>query len=128
PGLACGSFASPDLVGRRYGPESQEAADDFVRLDRSLAALLALLDSKAGRGRWLLALTSDHGAAPLPEAASRDGLDAGRVLSADLVAAAERALQGAAPAGEAPAARVEGVEGVEDGNVYLSSGAAPGGA
>src|SRR5439155_23648201 len=75
--LLCVSFSSPDLVGRRYEPESQEAADDFVRLDRSLAALLALLDARAGRGRWLLALTSDHGAAPPPEAASRRRLDAG---------------------------------------------------
>ena len=121
--LLCVSFSSPDLVGRRYGPESQEAADDFVRLDRTLERLLALLDRKVGRGRWLLALTSDHGAAPLPEAAARDGLDAGRVTSAQVVAAVERALASAAPAGEDPSARVAGVE---DGNVYLSVGKALG--
>jgi predicted AlkP superfamily pyrophosphatase or phosphodiesterase len=104
--LLCVSFSSPDYVGHRYGPESQEAADEAMRVDGVIERLLAALDAKVGKGRWWLALTADHGAAPVAEWAARVGLDAGRVQASDVKAA----LEGAVP-----------VEAVTEGNVYLAA-------
>ena len=38
-----------------------------MQIDRDLALLFALLDNQVGRGRWILAMTADHGVLPLPE-------------------------------------------------------------
>lgn len=55
-----------DYVGHYYGPESLEAADNFVRLDRSLAHFLDALERRFGN-RVLVALTADHGVTNNPE-------------------------------------------------------------
>jgi arylsulfatase A-like enzyme len=41
--------------------------DTFFRLDRTVARLLGWLDTSVGAGRYTVVLTSDHGAASLPE-------------------------------------------------------------
>lgn len=64
--LALG-FSSNDLVGHAFGPQSQEVLDITLRTDRVVARLMDLLDTKVGKNRWLLVLTSDHGIAPVPE-------------------------------------------------------------
>jgi len=61
------SFSSNDLVGHAFGPHSQEVADTTAHTDAVLAELMRFLDRKVGQGQWLLALTSDHGVAPVPE-------------------------------------------------------------
>ena len=109
--LLCLSFSSTDKIGHRYGADSQEAADAFVRLDATIERLLRLLDDRVGPGRWWLALTADHGVAPLPEYAARVGLEAGRVTEQDLREALVPAL------GEAPFA------GVTEGNLYFAADA-----
>jgi predicted AlkP superfamily pyrophosphatase or phosphodiesterase len=55
-----------DYVGHYYGPDSLEVADNFVRLDRSLAHFLDLLERRFGN-RVLVALTGDHGVQSNPE-------------------------------------------------------------
>ena len=55
--------ASTDYVGHQYGPNSIEVEDVYLRLDRDLASFFAFLDSKLGKGNYLLFLTADHGAA-----------------------------------------------------------------
>ena len=68
------SFSALDTVGHRYGPHSREALDVLLRLDRLLGDLFRFLDERVGRGRWVAALSSDHGIAPLPEhVAARGG-------------------------------------------------------
>lgn len=62
------SFSALDFVGHDYGPQSAEALDVLVRVDRLLGKLFERLDARLGRGRYLVALTADHGVAPLPEA------------------------------------------------------------
>jgi len=54
--------ASTDYVGHKYGPNSIEVEDVYLRLDKDLAAFFAYLDSKAGKGNYLVFLTADHGA------------------------------------------------------------------
>jgi len=68
------SFSSNDLVGHAFGPHSQEVADITARTDAVLAELMRVLDLRIGRGQWLLALTSDHGVAPVPEHLEKLGI------------------------------------------------------
>jgi predicted AlkP superfamily pyrophosphatase or phosphodiesterase len=67
PDLLCLSFSSNDLVGHCWGPDSQEVLDVTLRSDLIVQQLLDHLDAKVGRGRYVLALTADHGVCPLPE-------------------------------------------------------------
>jgi arylsulfatase A-like enzyme len=55
--------ASTDYVGHKYGPNSIEVEDVYLRLDKDLASFFAFLDSKVGKGNYLVFLTADHGAA-----------------------------------------------------------------
>lgn len=61
------SLSSTDAVGHRYGPDSKEIHDQILRVDRYLGAFLDSLTALRGAGRILVALTADHGVAPLPE-------------------------------------------------------------
>lgn len=80
------SFSGCDVVGHANGPYSREVTDLLFRLDRSLGALFAILDKEVGEGRWLLALTADHGVLPLPEHLQTLGVDARRVEGTELQA------------------------------------------
>ena len=55
--------ASTDYAGHLFGPNSVEVEDVYLRLDQDLASFFAGLDSKIGKGNWLVFLTADHGAA-----------------------------------------------------------------
>jgi predicted AlkP superfamily pyrophosphatase or phosphodiesterase len=55
--------ASPDYVGHKYGPNSIEVEDTYLRLDKDFAAFFRFLDQKVGKGNYLIFLTADHGAA-----------------------------------------------------------------
>jgi len=54
--------ASTDYVGHKYGPNSVEIEDVYLRLDKDLANFFLYLDSKVGKGNYLVFLTADHGA------------------------------------------------------------------
>ncbi len=60
-------LASLGDVGRDYGPDSQEVLGTVLELDARLAELFALLDERAGPGRWTFVLASGEGLARLPE-------------------------------------------------------------
>ena len=53
--------ASTDYVGHKYGPNSIEVEDVYLRLDRDLAAFFSYLDTKIGKGKYTVFLTADHG-------------------------------------------------------------------
>ncbi|HMR84673.1 MAG TPA: alkaline phosphatase family protein [Niabella sp.] len=55
--------ASTDYVGHKYGPNSIEIEDVYLRLDKELGAFYRYLDQKVGKGNYLVFLTADHGAA-----------------------------------------------------------------
>ena len=57
------SFSTPDYVGHRFGVNSIEVEDIYLRLDEDLANLLSFLDTKIGKGNYTVFLTADHGAA-----------------------------------------------------------------
>ena len=74
------SLSSTDYFGHYYGPDSMEAADGIVRLDRSLEKFLDMLDRRFS-DRVVVALTADHGVQSTPEILKlRDpNADAGRI-------------------------------------------------
>lgn len=93
------SFSGVDYVGHRFGPNSIEIQDTLARLDLTIGALLASLDASVGRGRYVVALTGDHGVAPIPEQQVALGLDAGRIAAGDIQAAIDDVLTKALGAG-----------------------------
>ncbi len=72
------SFSATDYIGHAFGPDSREIEDQMLRLDQTIGALLKKLDRAAGAGRYVVALTADHGVAAIPEQARARGRDAGR--------------------------------------------------
>lgn len=73
------SFSAPDLIGHAYGPDSREAEDTYVRLDRTLANLLREIDRRVGLDRTVVALTGDHGVMPVPELLTSLGFESVRI-------------------------------------------------
>ena len=67
--------------------------DVTLRSDQVVQRLLDQLDAKVGKGRYVLALTADHGVCPIPEVARAHGKDAGRVAPDLLGSRAEAFLQ-----------------------------------
>lgn len=57
------NLASTDYVGHRYGPNSIEVEDTYLRLDKDLASFFDYLDKRIGKGQYTVFLTADHGAA-----------------------------------------------------------------
>jgi predicted AlkP superfamily pyrophosphatase or phosphodiesterase len=90
--LAVG-YSSVDLVGHEFGPRSREIQDILVRLDKDLGNLFAHLDQKVGRGNYVVALTGDHGVAPIPEDLQTTGADAGLLHQPELQDRIEKALE-----------------------------------
>lgn len=72
-GLSC-----TDYIGHAFGPDSLEAEDNLLRLDRTLADLFGYLDKLVGLERTLVVLSSDHGICENPESMVGMGLPAGR--------------------------------------------------
>lgn len=86
------SFSSPDLVGHAFGPDSQEIQDMYAHLDHVVGDLFDHLDEAVGRGKWVVALTADHGVEKIPEQARADGKDAGRINTSALLTALRERL------------------------------------
>ena len=86
------SFSGTDHVGHAFGPNSLEAEDHLLRLDRLLARLLATVDAAVGLDNTLIVLASDHGVQAAPEALAEHGFEAGRLGSDDFVAPMNAAL------------------------------------
>jgi predicted AlkP superfamily pyrophosphatase or phosphodiesterase len=72
------SFSATDYIGHDFGPNSLEAEDNLLRLDRTLQELFRFLDQRVGLDRTLVVLASDHGVAPAPERMARLGTEAQR--------------------------------------------------
>ncbi|HTS17914.1 MAG TPA: alkaline phosphatase family protein [Verrucomicrobiae bacterium] len=67
PDLVAVSFSCHDEINHLFGPESKQSQDDLLRLDKTLASLLAGIDQWVGLDHVLVTLTADHGFAHSPE-------------------------------------------------------------
>lgn len=56
------SCSSTDYIGHQVGTNAVEIEDTYLRLDKALADFLGYLDTKVGRGNYLVFLSADHGA------------------------------------------------------------------
>ncbi len=74
-------ISATDIIGHNYGPHSPEVFDNLLRTDAYLAEFLSFLDKQFGLYNCLIALSADHGIAPIPEyILKKDSrADAGRV-------------------------------------------------
>ncbi len=61
------SISSTDYTGHTFGPNSIEAEDTYLRLDKDIADFLNYLDATIGKGNYLLFLSADHGVLQVPE-------------------------------------------------------------
>jgi predicted AlkP superfamily pyrophosphatase or phosphodiesterase len=93
--LLCVSFSSNDFVGHSWGPDSQEVMDVTLRSDVIVKKLLAHLDAKVGRGKYVVTVCADHGVCPLPQLMQAQKKEAGVVFPDILKEKAEEALDAA---------------------------------
>jgi len=73
------SFSTPDYIGHSFGPNSVEAEDNYLRLDKELGEFFRFLDKKVGEGQYLVFLSADHAAAHVPLFMKEHQLPAGTV-------------------------------------------------
>ena len=79
PDLLALSYSALDYAGHGYGPDSPEVLDVLLRFDLQLGELLEFVDQRIGLDNVVVALSSDHGVAPVPEL----GRSGGRRLTAE---------------------------------------------
>jgi len=84
--------ASTDYVGHKYGPNSIEVEDTYLRLDKDLSAFFTYLDQKVGKGNYLVFLTADHGAAHAIKFMQEHNLPSGPVESRNLISGLDSTL------------------------------------
>ncbi len=77
--LLCLGFSALDTIGHGCGPNSQEAMDCLLRLDRSLDQFLHFLEEKIGKDKLLVTVSADHGVISLPEWSQTKGLPGKRI-------------------------------------------------
>lgn len=75
------SFSSPDYIGHSFGPNSVEAEDNYLRLDKDLGSLFDYLDTKIGKGQYLVFLSADHAVAHVPAFLKENKIPSGTVSS-----------------------------------------------
>jgi arylsulfatase A-like enzyme len=65
------SLSANDILGHEVGPDSPQMQALALALDRQLADFFTFLGQHVGMANVWVALSADHGVAPLPSAASR---------------------------------------------------------
>lgn len=65
--LAFFEFKTGDLAGHFWGMESRQFETVWRTQDRSFGDLVRALDRRIGKGRYVLAITADHGQTPIAE-------------------------------------------------------------
>ena len=84
PDLLFIGLSATDYIGHRAGPYSDEIHDQLLRLDGYLDEFFTYLDNNIEAGDYFVAVSADHGAAPVPEQIPDVNVNAGRVNPSDL--------------------------------------------
>lgn len=82
--MICVSLSSTDYIGHRFGPNSLEVEDTYLRLDKDIEHFLNYLDATVGNGNYLLFLSADHGAPQSPGFLKENKIPAGSLNSSSL--------------------------------------------
>lgn len=83
--MLCVSLSSTDYIGHRFGPNSLEAEDTYLRLDKDIADFLNYLDKTVGKNNYLLFLSADHGSPQLANYLKEKKYDAGTYPNDSLI-------------------------------------------
>ncbi|MCU1310938.1 MAG: type phosphodiesterase/nucleotide pyrophosphatase [Candidatus Angelobacter sp.] len=86
------SFSSYDILGHKVGPDSPEMATMTLALDKQLGDFFSFLGRQIGLANTWIALTADHGAAPMPEVAQALHFSAARFDEKTLPASLSNAI------------------------------------
>ena len=78
------SLSANDILGHRVGPDSPDMHAMALELDRQIAEFAAFLGHQVGLANVWLALSADHGIAPLPDFARSLRLPAANLNDDDL--------------------------------------------
>jgi hypothetical protein len=73
------SLSANDIEGHTFGPDSPQEKQMVLSLDKDLDSFFAWLDKAVGLNNVWLALSADHGIAPVPGEASQLGISAAAV-------------------------------------------------
>jgi predicted AlkP superfamily pyrophosphatase or phosphodiesterase len=80
----CISFSSPDIIGHRFGSNSIEEEDTYLRLDKDLSDIFDYIDKHVGFENTLIFLTSDHAVMPVPGYLQSIGAQTGVLFTKNL--------------------------------------------
>lgn len=83
--MLCVSLSSTDYISHRFGPNSLEVEDTYLRLDKDIENFLNYLDVTVGKGNYLFFLSADHGAPQVPDFMKENKLPGGSLASTELV-------------------------------------------
>jgi predicted AlkP superfamily pyrophosphatase or phosphodiesterase len=88
------SLSANDIMGHAVGPDSPDEQQMVDALDTQLDAFFTWLDTNipGGLGNVWIALTADHGIAPIPATAAQYGLNAAVIDLGKLIAALNYAI------------------------------------
>jgi predicted AlkP superfamily pyrophosphatase or phosphodiesterase len=87
------SCSSTDYVGHQYGPNSIEAEDTYLRLDKDVEDFFNYLDKTVGKGNYLFFLSADHGAAHVPGFMAENKLPGGLFSDSKVVKSLNTAIE-----------------------------------
>ncbi|MDF2176758.1 alkaline phosphatase family protein [Aliiglaciecola sp. CAU 1673] len=88
------SFSTNDYVGHQFGPNSLEAEDNLLHLDKTLADFFYFLDKQVGLNNVLLVLSADHGIDSIPEYKKSIGFGGFRSTFSESLTQLNQALSG----------------------------------
>ncbi|HUX27813.1 MAG TPA: alkaline phosphatase family protein [Terracidiphilus sp.] len=86
------SLSANDLQGHQFGPDSESEQKMILSLDHDLGTFFTWLDQNIGLNNVWLALTADHGVAPVPSVAAKLGIHSATVNLNTLYASLNAAL------------------------------------
>jgi predicted AlkP superfamily pyrophosphatase or phosphodiesterase len=72
------SLSANDILGHQMGPDSDDARQMVLTLDRDIDSFFTWLDRKIGLDNVMIALTADHGIAPITNESANLGVAAAR--------------------------------------------------
>ena len=73
------SLSANDIEGHQFGPDSDKEQQMILSLDRDLDGFFTWLDQSVGLKNVWMALTADHGIAPVPAVAAKLGIHSATV-------------------------------------------------
>ncbi len=86
------SLSANDILGHQMGPDSEQLKDEILALDGQFDAFFNWLDKTVGLDNVWLALTADHGIAPIPMESAKLGINSGMVNLTQLYDELEKRL------------------------------------